>query len=96
MLSFSTRKKGTLFKGRFTVESELAVTNRSDIAPTIDKDESIKFNDILSKRVSDFKDDNFWGEYNVIEPDQSINQVVKKIVRQLERSERESRITSDE
>lgn len=87
-LSFSSKKKGTLFKGRFTVESEMAVTNRRETAPEIEKNEAIKFNDILSSKVTDFKDDNFWGEYNVIEPDQSINQVVKKIVRQLEHSGR--------
>lgn len=87
-LSFSSKKKGTLFKGRFTVESEMAVTNRRETPPTIEKNETIRFNDVLSSKVSDFKDDNFWGEYNVIEPDQSINQVVKKIVRQLEHSGR--------
>lgn len=87
-LSFSSKKKGTLFKGRFTVESEMVVTSRHETVPTIEKSETIRFNDILSSKVSDFKDDNFWGEYNVIEPDQSINQIVKKIVRQLEHSGR--------
>ena len=43
----------------------------------------MKFNEILSDRVNDFSDPDFWGSYNVIEPDQSIEMAIRRILRQL-------------
>lgn len=87
-LSFDTRAKGTLFRNHYFVDSEMAITNHSDEVPVIGRNDRVRFNDILSNQIADFTDDNFWGDYNVIEPDQTINQVVRRIVRQLERRSR--------
>lgn len=84
-VAFDTRAKGTLFRNHYSVDSEMAITSHKDEVMPIGRDERVRFSDILSNQVADFADDNFWGDYNVIEPDQNINQVVRRIVRQLER-----------
>jgi len=45
---------------------------------------------ILSDEASGFSDPNFWGEYNIIEPEKSIESAIRKIQRQLRRDERNS------
>ena len=38
---------------------------------------------ILSDEAIGFADPDFWGEYNIIEPEKSIESAIKKIQRQL-------------
>ena len=79
------RRKYALFKTHYSITSELAVTDRSEKEKTIGNENKIRFSDQLSKRVSDFTDENFWENYNIIEPDTSIDIIIKKIVKQLKR-----------
>ncbi|MDP3452370.1 MAG: hypothetical protein Q8R90_05390, partial [Bacteroidales bacterium] len=53
----------------------------------IDSPNRLRPRDIMSAKVADFTDDNFWGDYNIIEPDQSIESVIARIIRQLRRRE---------
>ncbi len=48
--------------------------------------ERLRSNVILSDKASGFSDPEFWGDYNVIEPEKSIENAIKKIQRQLEKS----------
>lgn len=82
---FATQKKYSLFRNYFTVTSELAVTDHRPGTIAIGNDARIKFKDMMSEKVADFTDDNFWENYNIIEPDQSIENIIKKIVRQLKK-----------
>ena len=41
---------------------------------------------ILSDAVSGFSDKGFWGAYNVIEPDKSIESAINKIQKKLKRN----------
>ena len=41
------------------------------------------------KKLAHFADPDFWGEYNVIEPDQSIESAIRKLSRKLKFSDRE-------
>lgn len=84
-LSFTTRRRNSLFRNTFNVTEEMAVTDHKETAIAIEKANRIKFKDVLSDKVADFADDNFWEDYNIIEPDQSIDAIVRKIVRQLGR-----------
>jgi len=84
-LSISTRKSRSLFKKHFFLTEEMAVTDHKDGGIAIEPANRIKFKDILSEKVADFADNNFWGEYNVIEPDQSIETIIKKIVHTLKK-----------
>ena len=66
----------------------MAVTDRSPEEKRIDNASRIRFSDILSNKVSDFADDDFWEDYNTIEPDKSLDVIIKKIIRQLRRHSR--------
>jgi len=82
-LSLSTRKRASLFRNNFTVTLEMAVTDHKTEGIAIEDVSRVRFKDVLSDRVADFADDNFWGEYNIIEPDQTIDAAIRKIVRNL-------------
>jgi hypothetical protein len=43
-------------------------------------------NVIISDEASGFADPDFWGEFNVIEPEKSIETAIKKIQKQLEKA----------
>ena len=47
--------------------------------------ESLKLSDILIDQASGFSDPDFWGEYNIIEPEKSIETAIKKISKQLDK-----------
>lgn len=84
-VSFSTRKVHSPFRSNFSVTEEMAVTDHKNGGIAIEPAGRIKFRDVLSDRVADFTDDSFWEDYNIIEPDQTIDVLVKRIVRQLNR-----------
>ncbi len=84
-VDLSTRRKKTLFRNHYSIVGELAVTQHSDSLVRIGADERLRYKDILSEKVGDFRDDDFWGDYNVIEPDRTIDAIVKRIIRRLER-----------
>jgi len=69
--------------------SEIAVTDRTDqeVVKFAGKDR-IKYSDIFSDKVSAFADPEFWGDYNVIEPDQSIDAAIRRLSRKLKFSDR--------
>ena len=82
-LQFNARRKRTLFRHYYSIVSEMAVTDARQETYKIPKEARVRFNDILSNQVSDFTDPDFWGSYNIIEPDQSIESAVRRIIRQL-------------
>ena len=84
-LKFETRRKRSLFRNHYSVMSEIAVTDHKAEPTVIDKDSRVKFKDRMTEKVSAFTDDNFWENYNVIEPDADINAIIKRIVRQLKK-----------
>lgn len=84
-VKFVTQKRRSIFKNHFTVMSELAVTDHRPGVININNDARVRFKDLMSEKVSDFTDDSFWENYNIIEPDQSIENIIKKIVKQLKK-----------
>ena len=50
--------------------------------------ERIKPTDVFSEEVAAFADPDFWGDYNVIEPDQSIEAAIKRLSRKVKFSDR--------
>ena len=87
---FKINWKKKLFNTSYTTMSEIAVTDRTDqeVIKFTGK-EKIRYTDVFSEKVSSFADDKFWGEYNVIEPDQSIESAIRKLSRKLKFSDRE-------
>lgn len=89
-LTFKVNKKRTLFNQKYTVSSEMAVTDWDIYDSDLSKrsKDRLKPNMILTDRVSGFADPNFWGEYNLIEPEKSIESAIEKIRKQIEKEEK--------
>ena len=88
-INFTARKERSLFRNTFTVSEEMAVTDHREGGIAIAPADRVKFKDVLSEQVSAFTDDNFWEDYNIIEPDQAIDVVIRRIIRQLSRRSRQ-------
>ncbi len=89
-VKFKVSWKKKLFNTYYTTMSEIAVTDRTDqeVIKFAGKDK-IKYNDVFSDKVTSFTDKEFWGDYNVIEPDQSIESAIRRLSRKLKFSDRE-------
>ncbi|MGD0340130.1 MAG: carboxypeptidase-like regulatory domain-containing protein [Bacteroidales bacterium] len=89
-VKFKVNWKKKLFNTYYTTMSEIAVTDRTDqeVIKFASKDR-LKYTDIFSDKVSAFADPNFWGDYNVIEPDQSIDAAIRRLSRKLKFSDRQ-------
>jgi len=88
-LILSTRWKKKLFKSTFTAMSEMAITDIDPEGITKYKyRETTRRSDIFIEKVGDFEDPDFWGEYNIIQPEESIETAINRIGRKLKRRDR--------
>jgi hypothetical protein len=89
-VKFKVNWKRKLFNTFYTTMSEIAVTDRTDQEVIkIPSKEKVRYTDIFSEKVSAFVDPDFWGDYNVIEPDQSIESAIRRLSRKLKFSDRD-------
>ncbi|PKQ44821.1 carboxypeptidase-like regulatory domain-containing protein [Confluentibacter flavum] len=87
LLTFKVNWQGKLFNSVYTLSSEMAVTDWKIMDTKLVKNNSMLFpSTILTEQVSGFSDPAFWGEYNIIEPEKSIETAIEKIKKQLERT----------
>jgi len=83
-LSFEVKKRRRLFKSIYTLSCEMAVTDwKVTTTDTFTRDGEISPSIIMADENLGFGDPEFWGEYNVIEPERSIEAAIKKIKRNL-------------
>jgi hypothetical protein len=89
-VKFKVNWNKKLFNTYYTTMSEIAVTDRTDqeVIKFANKDK-IKYTDVFTEKVSAFTDAKYWGDYNVIEPDQTIESAIRRLSRKLKFSERE-------
>lgn len=81
-VQFKVKWKKKLFSTVYTLKSEIAITDRDDQnVQIIPNKERFKRNHILNDKVGVFSDENFWGKYNTIEPDKSIEVAIRKLNR---------------
>ncbi len=85
LLEFKINWDKRLFNSVYSMNCEMAITdwekNTNNAFPKY-KDR-MKSSIILSDEAIGFSDPDFWGEYNIIEPEKSIESAIKKIQRQL-------------
>jgi hypothetical protein len=88
-VKFKVDWKKKLFNTYYTTMSEIAITDRTDqeVVKFANKDK-LRYSDIFTDKVSAFADKEFWGDYNVIEPDQSIDAAIRRLSRKLKFSDR--------
>lgn len=85
---FKVNWKKKLFNTYYTTMSEIAVTDRTaeEVVKFAGKDK-LRNTDVFSEKVVAFSDPDFWGDYNVIEPDQSIESAIRRLSRKLKFSD---------
>ncbi len=73
-----------LFNSHYTTMSEIAITDRTEeeVVKFTPK-ERLRKGDIFTEELAAFADPDFWGDYNVIEPDQSIESAIRRLNRKL-------------
>ncbi|OAB78834.1 carboxypeptidase-like regulatory domain-containing protein [Cochleicola gelatinilyticus] len=84
-LSFKVNQKGKLFNSNYTISSEMAVTDWKLIEENQKPETKMKPTVVMTDEKFGFADPDFWGLYNVIEPEKSIESAINKIQRKLKR-----------
>ncbi len=85
-ITFKVDWKKKWFNTTYTSTLEMAVTDwRKASEKPFKVSERMKNNIVLQDQVSGFSDPQFWGDYNVIEPEASIESVIKKIKKRIEK-----------
>lgn len=89
ILEFKIDWDKKLFNSVYSLTCEMAVTDweRNPEGSLPRSRERIRSSIILSDAAEGFSDPEFWGAYNIIEPDKSIESAIRKIQRQLGRQE---------
>lgn len=86
-LAFKINWKKKLFNSTYKLNIEMAVTDWKKNL----KNENLRFKDqlkpsvVINDAASGFSDPAFWGQYNVIEPEKSIESAIAKIQKQLKK-----------
>jgi len=87
-LMFKVDKKRKLFNTVYTVSSEMAITDWETTSSAENMDllkDRLRPSIIIADAVSGFSDPDFWGAYNLIEPDKSIESAIEKIRKNLKK-----------
>jgi hypothetical protein len=79
-IQFKCDWKKRLFSTNYAIVAETVITKVSNDIP-LKFTKKYAFNDdySLSDKVDDFYDENFWEDYNIIEPEQSLENAVNKL-----------------
>jgi len=81
-IKFKCNWKRKLFNSKFSVMTEMAITDRNDSGSERFKGKDrFKRHYVMADKIGSFSDKNFWGESNTIEPDQSIESAIRKLKR---------------
>lgn len=85
-VKFKVNWKRKLFNTRFSTMVEMAITDRKT-APkkTFQPSDRLHMNVVMADAVTGFAEDDFWGDYNTIEPEQSIESAIKRISKSLDK-----------
>lgn len=87
-MEFKVDWKDKWFNSTYSMSAEMAITDweRNPGGDLPRNRQRIKKSIILNDEALGFSDPGFWGEYNIIEPDKSIESAIRKIQRQLRRN----------
>ncbi len=74
------------FRSRYSMVAEMATTDMDTVNIIKYKNQnSLHHKDILIDKVSNFEDPEFWGDYNIIYPEEPIQTAIKRMGRKLRR-----------
>ncbi|MCB8963823.1 MAG: carboxypeptidase-like regulatory domain-containing protein [Bacteroidales bacterium] len=85
-IKFRADWRRRIFETTYTVMSEMVITERNaENVSKIPSKETFRPYAVLADRVNDYFDENYWGAYNTIEPDESIQTAIKKFNRRFKK-----------
>lgn len=83
-VSFKVNWRRRLFNTNYYTTLEMAVTDwESADEKTFKPSDRLRLNVIMEEAVTGFANEDFWGDYNVIEPEQPIESAIKRIQKRL-------------
>lgn len=83
-LVFNCKWDKKLFKSTYVISFEMVVTDRDTVnVEKFKQRETVSISDVLADKVDYFADDNFWGDYNIIKPDENIEAAIRRLSRKL-------------
>lgn len=86
-LTFKVNWKNKLFNSVYSLQSEMAITDwETNTTGKNRPKKALRPSVILADEASGFSEPEFWGRYNIIEPEKSIENAIRKINRQFKRS----------
>jgi hypothetical protein len=88
-IRFKCDWKRRLFATNYTVQGETVITDRNE-DPNIKRipaKETFSIRHSLSQEVGLYQDENFWSNYNIIEPTESLESAVNKLEKQILKSQ---------
>jgi hypothetical protein len=86
-IRFKCDWKRRLLATNYTVVGETVITdNTADNVTKIPSREAFSMRQSLSQEVSAYFDDDFWGKYNIIEPTESLEDAVTRLMKQQTKS----------
>jgi len=85
-LKFKCDWKRKWFKNNYTIISEIAITDRhEDNIARFSNQELFKSNMVFADKIHFQADDKFWGDNNIIEPEESIQNAIKKFSKNMKK-----------
>lgn len=78
-IRFSCDWRKRLFKTHYTTVNELVVTDLRPQAQPIQRKERFQLNDYLNDKAPEFQDPDFWKDYNIIEPSESLEHALSRL-----------------
>ena len=82
-IRFKCDWKRKLFSTSYAITSEMVVTDRKEGSlETIPNKEAFSLNQIFYDKVDEYWSEGFWGNYNIIEPTESLEHAVDKLKKQ--------------
>ncbi|MCF6365893.1 MAG: carboxypeptidase-like regulatory domain-containing protein [Bacteroidales bacterium] len=78
-VTFKCNWKAKVFNSKYTVMTEIAITDKTDKnVVKFTRAEQLKAGIVFEEKVRPFGDEDFWGKYNTIKPEESIENTIKK------------------
>ena len=78
-MRFSCDWRKRLFKTHYTAVNELVVTDVRPEAIPIPRKERFRSSDYLNDKAEEFLDPDFWADYNIIEPSESLEHAISRL-----------------
>ena len=80
-MRFNCDWKKRLFATAYAVVNELVVTDLREPAVPIPRAEAFRSVDYLIEKAAEFQDPDFWKDYNIIEPSESLEHAIGRLRR---------------